>query len=317
MNRPGKILIYIFIGIFGVLPVLGYYFFYSLSSDAQVATFRSSSLLEQNAAVLTAFIVKPIYMLLALIVAILLWKKSQLELKSLKWSMVFFFSGESFCAVNYLFTENHDAHLFEYLHGFGMVLSFGFAAYALFEWVDRYALHYSASEKKCHLSGFCRQCVKFENVSCGLRSVFVYLGLAGAVVALMPLSTQLYTVSYNTEIWGTAYNYNHPVVYQLAEVRYYPVLASVMFLTAALLLKLKRRNPLHPSKILFAGAIGTFGFSLFRLIVFQAYRDNLVWMDFWEETTEFIYILGIIAILWYFRRSLFGEALKPKSSALQ
>lgn len=317
MFRYEKTLVIILIAIFGLIPVIGYYSFYNTGPQVQPVNFRPGLPIEQHAAVFTAFVVKPIYMLSSLMVALLLWKKSELELKSLKWSMVFFFSGESFCAANYLFTENHDAYLLEYLHGFGMVLSFGFVAYALIEWVDRYALHYSASEKKCSLSGFCRQCVKYENVSCGLRSLFVYLGLAGALVALMPLTAELYTVSYDTEIWGTTYNYNHPVIYQLAEVRYYPVLASVMFLAAALLLKLKRHNPLHPSKILFAGAMGTFGFSLFRLIVFQAYRDNLVWMDFWEETTEFIYILSVLVILWYFRRSLFGKALKPKSVAPQ
>jgi len=64
---------------------------------------------------------------------------------------------------------------------------------------------------------------------------------------------------------------------------------------------------LHPSKIFFAGALGACGFSLFRFLVFQGYRDNLVWMDFWEETTELLYIAGIVAILWYFRRSLFPK----------
>jgi hypothetical protein len=64
---------------------------------------------------------------------------------------------------------------------------------------------------------------------------------------------------------------------------------------------------MHPSKIFFAGAIGTSGFSLFRFLVFQGYRDNLVWMDFWEETTELLYIAGVVVILWYFRRSLFPK----------
>jgi len=244
-------------------------------------------------------------MLTSFLIAILLWKRSELLLKSLKWAMIFFFIGESFCAANYLFTENHDAHLLEYLHGLGMVLSFGFIAYALLEWIDQYALHYSEPGRKCSLSGFCRHCAKYQDVSCGLQSLLVYLGFAGTLIALMPITAQLYTISYNTQIWGTPYNYNHPIIYQLAEVRYYPALASVMFLTAALILKFKPHKPLHPSKIFFAGAIGAFGFSLFRFLVFQGYRDNLVWMDFWEETTEFLYIAGVVVILWYFRRALF------------
>jgi hypothetical protein len=62
---------------------------------------------------------------------------------------------------------------------------------------------------------------------------------------------------------------------------------------------------LHLSKMIFAAAIGPFGFSLFRLVVFHGYRPNLVWMDFWEEMTEFIFILGVISVLWFFRKSLF------------
>lgn len=305
MYRYEKILVVILIAVFGMILPIGYYFMNSIPADAGLVGVQSSSAIEQHAAVLTAFVVKPIYMLTSFLISILLWKRSELVLKSLKWAMIFFFIGESFCAANYLFAENHDAHLLEYLHGLGMVLSFGFVAYALFEWIDRYALHYSEPGKKCSLSGFCRQCAKYEDGFCGLQSLFVYLGFAGALIALMPLTAQLYSISYNTEIWGTPYNYNHPIIYQLAEVRYYPALASVMFLTAALLLKFKHHKPMHPSKIFFAGAIGAFGFSLFRFLVFQGYRDNLVWMDFWEETTEFLYIAGVVVILWYFRRALF------------
>ena len=307
MYRYEKILVVILIAVFGMLLPIGYYFLNGIPTDAGLVGFQSSSAIEQHAAVVTAFVVKPIYMLTSFLIAILLWKRSELVLKSLKWAMIYFFIGESFCAANYLFAENHDAHLLEYLHGLGMVLSFGFMAYALFEWIDRYALQYSESGKKCSLSGFCRQCAKYEDVSCGLQSLFVFLGFAGALIALMPLTSELYSISYNTEIWGTPYNYNHPIVYQLAEVRYYPALASVMFLTGALLLKFKQHKPMHPSKIFFAGAIGASGFSLFRFLVFQGYRDNLVWMDFWEETTELLYIAGIVAILWYFRRSLFPK----------
>jgi len=305
MHRYEKTIVIILIGILGMMPVIGYLFFYNAGGTTEIESFRFSSPIEQHAAVFTAFILKPMYMVSSLLVALLLRKRSEPELRSLKWGMVFFFAGESFCAANYLFTDHHDAHLLEYLHGLGMVLSFGYVAHALLEWVDRYALHYSDPGKKCSLSGFCRQCVKYEGVSCGLQSLFIYLGFAGALIALMPLTAQPYAVSYTTEIWGTIYNYNHPIIYQLAEVRYYPVMASVMFLAAALMLKLKRRNPLQPSKILFAGAVGAFGFSVFRMIVFQVYRDNLFWMDFWEEITEFIYISIVFVILWYFRRSLF------------
>lgn len=86
-------------------------------------------------------------------------------------------------------------------HSLGMVLSFGFAAFALMEGIDGYALHYSDAKKSCALTGFCRQCHKFEDVSCGLLSFFIFFGIAGAVVALLPLGAQLHIVSYNTSIF--------------------------------------------------------------------------------------------------------------------
>jgi hypothetical protein len=103
----------------------------------------------------------------------------------------------------------------------------------------------------------------------------------------------------------TAYTYKHPVVYQLAEIRYYPLLASALFLAASITLWLKQENPLRPSKLLFAAAFGVMGFSFFRFIVFHGFRTRLVWMDFWEEITEFFYIAVVVAILSYFRRSFF------------
>jgi hypothetical protein len=309
--RFEKILLITFIAVFGILPLIAYpVFIHTAATPADEpstnqSNFIISSALEQLAAVATAFVVKPIYTLIALIVAIVLWKKTDIELKALKWAMLFFFIGENFCAANFLFSQNHDSHLLEYLHSLGMVFSFGFAAFALMEGIDRYALRYSDAKKSCALAAFCRQCHKFEDVSCGLQSFFIFLGIAGAVVALLPLGAQLHFVSYNTSIWGTTYTYKHPVVYQLAEIRYYPLLASALFLAASLTLWLKKVNPLRPSKLLFSAAIGVMGFSIFRFIVFQGFRTRLVWMDFWEEITEYIYIAAVVAILWYFRRSFF------------
>jgi hypothetical protein len=279
------------------------------------AAFFVSTAFEQLAAVSTAFVVKPVYTIVALIIAIILWKKTDLELKALKWAMLFFFAGENFCAVNYLFTENHDSDLLEYLHMLGMVLSFGFAAFALIQGIDRHTLRYSDEKRSCALAGFCRQCHKFEDVSCGLQSVIIFFGVACAVVALLPLSAQLHIVSYNTRIWGTAYTYKHPVVYQLVEFRYYPLLASALFLAAALTLWRKRENPLHPAKLLFGAASGVMGFSIFRFIVFQGFQTRLVWMDFWEEITELIYIAAVVVILWCFRRSFFGDRPAQKSAS--
>ena len=317
--RFEKILLIVLIVVLGFFPIIVYPLFTGITGTAADApeknkeTFIVSAALEQVAAVATAFVVKPVYTLTALIIAMLLWRKADLELKALKWAMLFFFTGENFCAANFLFTRNHDSYLLEYLHSLGMVLSFGFAAFAFMEGIDRHALRFSDARKSCGLAGFCRQCHKFEDVSCGLHSLFIFFGFAGAIVAMLPLVAQLHIISYNTIIWGTPYTYKHPVVYQLAEIRYYPVLAAALFLAASLTLWLKNENPLHPSKLLFAAAIGVMGFSFFRFIVFQGFRTRLVWMEFWEEITEFIYIAAIVAVLWYFRRSRFEPLPGPKS----
>jgi hypothetical protein len=317
--RLEKILLICLIVVFGLLPLVAYPWLTPVTETpgdglgGNKETLIVSSTLEQLAAVATAFVVKPVYTIIALTIAITLWKKKETELKALKWAMLFFFAGENFCAANYLFTQNHDSHLLEYLHSLGMVLSFGFAAFALMEGIDRHALHYSDAKKSCGLAGFCRQCHKFEDVSCGLQSVIIFFGIAAAVVALLPLGAQFHIASYKTSIWGTAYTYKHPAVYQLAEFRYYPLLASAIFLAASLTLWFKQENPLHPSKLLFAAAMGVMGFSFFRFIVFQGFRNRLVWMDFWEEITEFVYIMAVVVILWYFRRALFASQTTTKS----
>lgn len=300
------IMVLLIIGL-GLLPSLVFLIFHNaptITQDAQVR-FRGLSYFEQSAVVATAFVIKPIYTILSLFIVIVLWKRVELELKALKWSMIFFFIGENFCAANFLFTENHDVYLLEYFHSLGMVLSFGFAAFALIEGMDRYATHFTEPDKKCSFTSFCRRCIKYEPVTCGLQSFLIFVGIAGALVALMPLRAELQVVSYNTKIWGTLYNYNHPIIYQVFEFRYFPLLASGLFFAAALILWVGRDNRLHMSKMIFAAGVGPFGFSLFRFIVFHGFRTNLAWMDFWEEITEFIFILGVILVLWFFRRSLF------------
>jgi hypothetical protein len=51
------------------------------------------------------------------------------------------------------------------------------------------------------------------------------------------------------------------------------------------------------------------GYSLLMLMLYAAFRSNLVWYLFWEEGTELLLIVAIGAFLWIFRRGLFsGES---------
>jgi len=279
--------------------------FFKTGSGEKWISFRKAPVHEQWLAVLTGYGIKPLYTIMSFLLFVVLWKREEIELKALKYSMIFFFVGENFCAANYLIF-NHESYLFEYLHSLGMVISFGCFAYALFEGVDRHVFHYSDVQKKCALLSLCGRCVQYEDVPCALKRVFVFLSVAACVIALMPLSADLKMVSYNTVIWKTPYNYSHPVVYQLFELRYLPVVASVTFAITALVLLFKKTDPFPISKGLFSIAFGAAGFSFFRFILFHGYQDHLVWMEFWEEITEFVFIAGVMFMVWQFRRSLLG-----------
>ena len=50
------------------------------------------------------------------------------------------------------------------------------------------------------------------------------------------------------------------------------------------------------------------GFGLFRLVLLQVYRDNLVWYAAWEEVTELLFVLSAGLVLWIFRHGLFPYA---------
>ncbi|MGB2615152.1 MAG: rhodanese-like domain-containing protein [Phycisphaerae bacterium] len=268
--------------------------------------YREAPAYEQWVAVVIGFVVKPFYMLLALVIVAILWRRRSPELAALRWGLIFFFIGEAFCAANYLAYED-QSFLFEYLHSFGMVLCFGFATYAAFEGMDHWLIRYSDLKETCAALPLCLRCIKYADVPCGLRRMFYVLIPATIVLAFMPLLAQPVTASYNTNILGTFYNYSHPVIYQIYEIRYLPV-AAIAALTASLLvLLLKKTDPVSWSKMLFAVGMGALGFSLMRLFILAPYGDNQVWFTFWEEITELMFVAGAGIVLWIFRPGLFPK----------
>jgi rhodanese-related sulfurtransferase len=276
------------------------------SGETRGLPFRPSSQIEQWAAVFTGFAVKPFYTTLALILAVWLWRWKSPELVALRWAMIFFFVGENFCAVNYLFC-NDRSHLFEYLHSLGMVLCFGMAIYAIFEGIDRRLVKLSDAEAKCAALGLCHGCIKYSDAPCGLKRIFLLLIPAMMVLCFMPLSAELIPLSYNTEILGTFYNYSHSVVYQVFEFRYLPVVAILLLAASWAILRLKKVEPVHWAKVYFAAGAGALGFSFFRLVLNGVYRDHLAWSGIWEEVTELLFIVSVALTLWVFRKSLFAE----------
>lgn len=269
--------------------------------------FRESPLWQQWAVFLNAVAFKPSYMLLSLVLAAVLWRAKSPDLVALRWALLFFFIGEAFCMANY-YVYRDASYLFENFHSFGMVLNLGFVTFAVFEGMDSRLVKYRDPDQKCAALGLCRACFKYTHVPCGLKRLFLYLTPACIILCFMPLTAEPHAVSYNTRIMGVLYNYSHPTVDQLYEIRCCPVFAIPLFTVAFLILLLKKEDPVSPSKVFFAAGMGYLGFAFFRLFLFTPYRDDLIWFVLWEEITEMIYVVGVGFVLWVFRDGLFPKS---------
>lgn len=276
------------------------------SGEIKNITFRESPLYKQWVVVIYGFVIKYTYMLLSLALVVILWRTKSLDLKALKWGLAFFFVGESFCALNSYIYQG-SSYLFEYLHSFGMVLSFGFVTFAILEGTDSRIIKISNTDQKCAALSLCRSCIKYTEAPCGLKRLFLFLTPACLALSFIPLTVAPHWVSYNTYIFGTFFNHSHPVINQLFEIRFCPIIAFVLFSITFMILLFKKDDSITPSKVLFAGGIGYLGFGMFRLFIFAPYHDNLVWKSFWEELTELIFVVGVGITLWIFRHRLFHK----------
>jgi hypothetical protein len=266
--------------------------------------FRDSPKVQQALAVLAYFFIKPIYMLLSLVIVAVLWKSTSGDLVALFWGTLFFFIGETACAVNY-FGYKELSYFWEYMHAAGMFACFGFTAYAILDGVDHRILGLSDPERRCAAVRLCGACIKHADVPCRLRQSF-YVFIPGLIILAMMVPTADWRDnSYNTLIFGEPYNYGHLRAFQQVENWYCPAVAVVMLVVSLAILLLKRRDPIGPAKIALAAGIGPLGFGGFRMLLGAAYDQNRVWVLFWEEATELLLMAGICCLLWIFRRGLF------------
>ncbi len=268
--------------------------------------FRESSRTQQVISVLAFFIIKPIYTMLALAVIIVLWKSRSPDLVALRWAMIFFFLGENSCAVSFLAFKERS-YLFEYLHGYGMLLCFGFTAYAFLEAVDHRLLMLSTPERRCASLNFCTACIKQGEAPCRLKQTFYLIIPAFIVLTFMLLTADWQDNVYNTIVFDQFYNYGHLRVHQLFESWYCGGAAILLFSISLYLLIVRGRRSIGPAKIAFSAGLGPLGFGTLRMILGAAYDENRVWYLFWEEGTEFLFILGICFTLWTFRHGLFPK----------
>ncbi len=273
-------------------------------------TYRPMPLYEQVATVVSGFGIKPVHMLLSLAVGWVLLRQKASDLRTLGWGVLIFLASETACAANYLFFD-HKSYLAEYLHSSGMVVAFGFTIYAVVEGLDTRLVNFSAPDKRCMLLGLCRGCVKYEQGYCKLRRLFQLGMVMLAILGFIPLLAQPSNTSYSTHILGTQYHYCRQLLYQIYEMRYLPGIAIVLFLLALLVMYIDKDAPVPLLARLFASAgLGALGFSLFRLMLGLVYQNTLIWADFWEEATELMFVVAILAVLWTYRDALLK---KPQS----
>ena len=270
--------------------------------------FQTMRLFEQIAAVTGGFFLKPLHMILSVVIIWGLLRFKAPDLTAIRWALLFFLIGEAFCAINYLVFQ-HKSDLSEYLHSFGMVIGFGFAFFALFEGLDSRLIKFSAPKKRCAAVDLCGQCIKSAPAPCGARRmILLFLPIFLALASLL-LVTNLQRADYATEILGTPYRYSWPVLYQLYEARFTALLTMVLFGAALAAMWLDRSQPVPESARIFAAAgLGALSFGILRFGLKSLYFNNLVWADFYEEATELIFVLAILAILLLFQQKLLGEA---------
>lgn len=291
----------------GLIPLLYGYLSGSVATCAAVIpAFRATGLLEQWLVFSTIIVTKPVYLILSLILIIWLWRRQAADLVALRYGLIAFWLGENACTVNFL-VYHGDCEFWDYLHGWGMAVAFSLVTYAVLEGIDQRLIKYSAAKDRCAALGLCRACSKYADVPCGLRRVFTLLIPATIAITLMPLCAGIKEIACNTDILGTHQHFAHTRLQQLFEIRYCPVLASLLLAASWLVLRFKRTDPVALAKVLFAAAVGPLSFGMMRLFMVAAYRDNLAWFDFWEETTELLFVVAVAIILWVFRHSLFAN----------
>jgi hypothetical protein len=246
-----------------------------------------------------AFVVKPAYLVMALLVVVMLWRKKAKDLVLIRNAMLIFFIGENACSLNYLMASNTSVWL-EFFHGLGMVGMFFLLFWGLVLFFDERILHYVEPERACAFHRHCKHCWKKERVSCGLHRLALYLLPALAFIATMPLTMPLRPYRIIMPVFLADVIWLKDFWNLFFEFRLYPILGAVCFIVSFLLLY-KGRRGLAKSQLLFFLALGFTSYSFFRFGLLLTFNENQGWADWWEESTEFIVVAMVILFLETFK----------------
>jgi hypothetical protein len=251
---------------------------------------------QQQLMFVTAFIIKPLYMALSLVIAFWVRHPRGPELTAIRRGMVCFFLGELACALNYLIFRDNSP-LFEYWHNYGMVCAFALFASALIMLLDERIIHYSDPEKRCAMLSLCGGCYKQGQIRCTLLTLFSCLIPALAALGAIPLAAAVENRGIETVILGKPVLLGHPAVSQMMEGRFFPVMALCFLLPAFFVVIARREHGFAVSGVLVAMGLGPLLFSLMRFALYWGYAANPLWADVWEELTEFMFVLIILKIV--------------------
>ena len=94
-------------------------------------------------------------------------------------------------------------------------------------------------------------------------------------------------------------------VYEIYERRVLPALALIAFLISYLPLLRKGDTPIpFIAKVFLCAGLGALSFSYFRLSLNAIFVNYLIWFEFWEETTELMFVGAIGFVLCKFKGTL-------------
>jgi rhodanese-related sulfurtransferase len=259
---------------------------------------------QQGLAVAAGLVVKPTYMLLALVLAAWMRRRPLSRGLRLLWhGLVWFFVGEAFCAVNLAWHLPGRVYLADVAHGAGMVLMSALIPWGLYALADERVLRLSDPDAACRVQALCGRCWKRDPVRCGVHDLMFLVAAAGAIVSLVPLSLPLRPVQLVADLFGARTDVGVPIVNHLVELRLYPVLAVACFLATLPLLRGGPRAVRRAEPVFFAG-VGFLAYALLRFLLSGAFRDAPFVSDFWEELTELLMIAATGLVLVLFRRQL-------------
>lgn len=244
---------------------------------------------KQGLVILSGLVVKPLYMLLTLLLALGLRTATHPVTVALRWSLWLFLAGEVACALNLVFCHEASVPL-DGLHGWGMALSVSAAAWAVLMGMSAPP----ADAGRCSWDSWCRPCSRPER--CPRLRLIPLLPALVLVAALIPLSAGLVTIATTSTLAGQPYAYRHEMPQVIFELRILPCCA-VLLAGMGLALALRGRSTIALACT--ALAAGPLSFSLLRLLLGGVWHDDPAWFLAWEELSE---MAALLALWWMLPR---------------